>query len=301
MRATLFHNPTAGHKADKDDILAAMKLADFDVRYVSVKDTAIEQAFEKKTDLIVIAGGDGTITEVLTKVPDRSVPVALLPLGTANNIARSFGIAGTPQELVETWKIDRTHPLDIGLVKGSWGSARFLEGFGVGLFAGFLQAANKRDKAKGADNLRKGRELLEKRLKTAKPIDLSITVEGKSLSGEFLGVEVMNVPFTGPGLPLARKAHVADGLLDVVCFDAGRRRELEKWLNAPQEEPAPVTTRQGKIVELTWADVANRLDDEAYSNRDTKQVAELMCEKDQAKILIPVKHPAQKAVAKQGK
>jgi len=301
MRATLFHNPTAGHKADKDDILAAMKLADFDVRYVSVKDTAIEQAFEKKTDLIVIAGGDGTITEVLTKVPDRSVPVALLPLGTANNIARSFGIAGTPQELVETWKIDRTHPLDIGLVKGSWGSARFLEGFGVGLFAGFLQAANKRDKAKGADNLRKGRELLEKRLKTAKPIDLSITVEGKSLNGEFLGVEVMNVPFTGPGLPLARKAHVADGLLDVVCFDAGRRRELEKWLNAPQEEPAPVTTRQGKIVELTWADVANRLDDEAYSNRDTKQVAELMCEKDQAKILIPVKHPAQKAVAKQGK
>ena len=158
------------------------------------------------------------------------MPVALLPLGTANNIARSLGIAGTPQELVETWKIDRTHPLDIGLVKGSWGSARFLEGFGVGLFAGFLKAADKREKARGADNLRKGRELLEKRLKAAKPIDLSITIDGKSLTGEFFGVEVMNVPFTGPGLPLARKAHVADGLLDIVCFDAGRRRELEKWL-----------------------------------------------------------------------
>jgi diacylglycerol kinase (ATP) len=140
--------------------------------------------------------------------------------------------------------------------------------------------------------------LLERRLKTAKPIDLSITVDGKSVNGEFLGVEVMNVPFTGPGLPLARKAHVADGLLDIVCFDAGRRRELEKWLNAPQEGPAPVTTRQGKLVELTWADVANRLDDEAYSNRDTRQVAELACEKEQAKMLIPVKHPAQKAVAK---
>ena len=107
MRAILFHNPSAGHKADKDDILAAMKLADFEVRYVSVKNGDIEKAFEKRTDLIVIAGGDGTITEVLTKVPDRSVPVALLPLGTANNIARSLGIAGMPQELVETWKIDR--------------------------------------------------------------------------------------------------------------------------------------------------------------------------------------------------
>jgi diacylglycerol kinase family enzyme len=75
MRAILFHNPT---QADKDDILAAMKLADFEVRYVSVKNADIERAFEKKTDLIVIAGGDGTITEVLTKVPDCSVPVALL-------------------------------------------------------------------------------------------------------------------------------------------------------------------------------------------------------------------------------
>jgi hypothetical protein len=48
MRATLFHNPSAGHKADKDDILAAMKLADFDVRYVSVKQDDIEQALEKR-------------------------------------------------------------------------------------------------------------------------------------------------------------------------------------------------------------------------------------------------------------
>ncbi|MGB6273652.1 MAG: diacylglycerol kinase family protein, partial [Pseudolabrys sp.] len=66
MRATLFHNPTAGHKATKDDILAAMKLADFDVRYVSVKDDNLEEAFGKKADLLVIAGGDGTIAEVLT-------------------------------------------------------------------------------------------------------------------------------------------------------------------------------------------------------------------------------------------
>ena len=96
MRATLFHNPSAGHKADKDDILAAMKLADFEVRYISTKEGDIEQALEKKTDLLVIAGGDGTITEITTKLPDRSTPVAVLPLGTANNIARSLGVAGTP-------------------------------------------------------------------------------------------------------------------------------------------------------------------------------------------------------------
>src|SRR5215813_4090218 len=182
MRATLFHNPTAGHAATKDDILAAMKLADFEVRYVSIKNDDVEQALEKKTDLIVVAGGDGTISEVLTKLPDRSIPVALLPLGTANNIARSLGIAGTPQELVETWKIDKTHALDVGVVKASWGTNRFLEGFGVGVFAEFLKAADKSEKAKGgekakgADNLRKGRAFLEKQVKGAKPIELSIKI-----------------------------------------------------------------------------------------------------------------------------
>ena len=298
MRATLFHNPSAGHKAEKDDILAAMKLAGFDVRYVSVKADDVKEALEKKADLIVIAGGDGTIAEVLTRLPNRSVPVALLPLGTANNIARSLGIAGTPQELVETWKLDNTHPLDVGIVKASWGTSRFLEGFGVGLFAEFLKAANKGEKAKGADNLRKGRALLAKQVKTAEPVELAIKIDGKALNGDFLGVEVMNVPFTGPGLPLACKADVADRLLDIDCFEASKRRDFEKWLDAPQDELPPVMTRQGKSIELVWADTANRLDDEPHGNRDTKQVAEIACEKDQLKILIPVKHPAQKVVAK---
>ena len=298
MGATLFHNSTAGHKAAKDEILAAMKLVDFDVHYVSVKDDDLEGAFKRKADLIVVAGGDGTFAEVLTRLPDRSLPIALLPLGTANNIARSLGIAGTPQELVETWKIDRTHPLDVGIVKASWGTSHFLEGFGVGLFAEFLKSADKKEKAKGADNLRMGRALLEKRVKAAKPIDLSVKIDGKALNGEFLGVEIMNVPFTGPGLPLAGRADLADGLLDIVCFELERRRELEEWLDAPHADSAPVTTRQGKLVEVVWADTADRIDDESYSNRGTKQIAEVCCDKDQLKVLIPVKHPAQKAVSK---
>jgi diacylglycerol kinase family enzyme len=265
---------------------------------VSVKNDDVKKALEKKADLIVIAGGDGTITEVVTKMPDRSIPVAIFPLGTANNIARSFGIAGTPQELVEAWKIDHTHPLDVGLVKASRGTSRFVEGFGVGLFAEFLKAADKHEKPKGADNLRKGREMLEKWVKAAKPVELSLRIDGKSLNGEFLGVEVMNVPFTGPGLPLAAKASVSDGMFDVVVFDPKQRRDFEKWIDTPHDEPAPVTTRQGKIVEITWTDVANRVDDEPYGNRDKKQIAEIICETDQLKVLIPVKHPAQKAILK---
>ena len=49
---------------------------------------------------------------------------------------------------------------------------------------------------------------------------------------------------------------------------------------------------------IVWADTANRLDDESYGNRDKKQVADIACEKDKLKVLIPVKHPSQKAVGK---
>jgi diacylglycerol kinase family enzyme len=295
MRATVFHNPTAGAKADKDAILAALKLADIEANYVSLKGDDIEDALKKSTDLVVVAGGDGTITEVLTKLPDRALPVALLPLGTANNIARSLGIAGTPQELVETWKIDQTAPLDIGMVKAPWGTSRFVEGFGIGAFAEYLKAASKKKKTEGADNLRKGREVFQKTLKQMKPLDMTLTINGKAFNGEFLGVEVMNVPFTGPGLPLAAKARISDGELDVVCFEAGQRKELGEWLEAPQDEPPPVTNRRAEKVEVTWADAAHRLDDEAYGNKDKRLIAEIACESEQIHVLIPVKHPAQKA------
>jgi diacylglycerol kinase (ATP) len=297
MRALLCHNPTAGTKGyDKDALLAALKLADFDVRdVVSVKSDNLADALKKSADLIVAAGGDGTIGKVLTNLPDRSVPVAMLPLGTANNAARSLGIAGTPQELVETWKIENTRPLDIGSVKGSWGTTLFLEAFGVGLIPDLLRLAAKGKKPAGADNLRKGREQLQKALKDAKPIEVEITVDGKALRGEFLGVEVLNIPFTGPALPLGDKADVADGKLDVICFAVDQRKALIDWLEAPFEEAPPVLCRKGQKVVLTWAEAPNRIDDKFFENKDKKQIAEIVCEPDQVHIVVPVKHPAQVA------
>jgi diacylglycerol kinase family enzyme len=298
MRALLCHNPTAGSKGhDKDAILAALKLADIDVRYISLKsegwEDALKDAAKKNADLVIAAGGDGTIGKVLIALPDRSLPVALLPLGTANNAARSLGIAGTPQELVETWKLERTAPFDIGCLKSADGTGRFLEAFGVGLFAEYLQLANKGKKPEGADNLRKGREFIQKALKDAEPIDVQIVIDGRAVRGEFLGVEVMNIPFTGPGLPLAGKADASDGKLDVIMFDIDQRKDLIEWLNAPLESPPPVTSRKGATVQLTWADAPTRIDDRAYDNDGKKLAADLTCEEEQVQVLIPVKHPAQ--------
>jgi diacylglycerol kinase family enzyme len=295
MRALVFHNPTAGANGhEKDSILSALKLADIEASYFSTKKDDMEKALEKSADLIVAAGGDGTIAKVLKALPDRSVPVAILPLGTANNVARSLGIAGTPQELVEMWKVDHFYSLDLGMMQGIEQGELFLESFGIGLFGEFLRRADKKKKAEGADNLRKGREMLQKIIKEAGPVALDLEIDGKALRGEFIGAEILNIPFTGPGLPLAPKADAGDGKLDVVCFKAGDRKALIEWLDSPQDDSPPAVMRQGAKVDVSWEKAPHRVDDQGYEGHKVMQGAKLTCAGKKTRILVPVKQPAQR-------
>jgi diacylglycerol kinase family enzyme len=287
MRVTLFHNPGAGKKGHgKDEILAALKLADHKVRYVSTKSDKFKSEIEKvDADFIVAAGGDGTVAEIIAKLGNRKLPIGILPLGTANNIARSLAIAGTPQILVETWDLARTRKLDIGRVDGPDGVGHFVESAGVGLVAQMLLKAKKMAKEKGALDLQKGRELLRKLTKDAEPLALDVIIDGKKLDGEWLGAEVLNIPYTGPGLPLAPKAHLNDGMLDLICFGKEDSARLSEWFVTPPETSAPGVTRRGKMVTFTWRDAPWRIDDEAFKAKDESQTVTLTCD-EQPVIII---------------
>jgi diacylglycerol kinase family enzyme len=287
MRVTLFHNPGAGKKGHgKDEILAALKLADHKARYVSTKSDKFKSEIEKVDgDFIVAAGGDGTIAEVIARLGNRKLPIGILPLGTANNIARSLAIGGEPQILVETWNLERTRRLDIGRVEGPGGVGHFVEAVGVGIVPQMLLRADKMAKEKGALNLQKGRELLRKIAKDAKPLDLGIMVDGKKLDGEWLGAEVLNIPYTGPGLRLAPKADMTDGMLDLICFEKADREKLSDWFDAPAEAPPPGTTRRGKMISFTFRNAPYRVDDEAHKAADKTQTITLTCD-DQPVIII---------------
>ncbi|HYD06671.1 MAG TPA: diacylglycerol kinase family protein [Reyranella sp.] len=286
MRVTLFHNPGAGKKGHgKDEILAALKLADHKVRYVSTKSDKFKSEIEKvEADFIVAAGGDGTIAEIIARLGNRKLPIGILPLGTANNIARSLAIAGEPQILVETWNIERTRRLDIGHIEGPDGTAHFVEAVGIGIVPQMLLKAAKQAKEKGALNLQKGRELLRKITKDAKPLDLDIMVDGKKLDGEWLGAEALNIPYTGPGLPLASKADMTDGMLDLICFEKADRDKLSDWFETPAEGPPPGTTRRGKMISFSWRNAPYRVDDEAHKATDEGQTITLTC--DEQPVLV---------------
>jgi diacylglycerol kinase (ATP) len=299
MKAVLFHNPKSGKKGQgKDEVLAALKLADHSARYVSTKsDDLKKELAEADADFVVVAGGDGTVAEVIANLGNRKLPIGVLPMGTANNIARSLEIGGEPQVLVESWNLEKTRRLDVGRIDGTWGKSPFVESFGIGLIPDMILNASKKSKEKGALNLKQGREMLCQLTHDATPLELKIMIDGKALDGEWLGVEVMNIPFTGPGLHLAPKADFSDGMLELVCFEKKQADELREWFDAPAEKPAPAMTRRGKLITLTWKNAPHRVDDESFKAEDDTKVVTIQCEEEPALILETRLKPEPQAAA----
>ena len=93
MRVTLIHNPTAGEDAQpaRDDLLRLLCSTGHVIFYQSSKEKSWKQALHEPCDLVVAAGGDGLVGKVAKRLIGRQTPLAILPLGTANNLARTLG------------------------------------------------------------------------------------------------------------------------------------------------------------------------------------------------------------------
>src|SRR5688572_33046215 len=98
MKATLIHNPGAGDNktATVGQSEALLKEAGYKVRYQSSKERRWHKALKKSADIIVVAAGDGTVGKVARRMIGKGVPLAVLPMGTANNISKTLGIADLP-------------------------------------------------------------------------------------------------------------------------------------------------------------------------------------------------------------
>ena len=160
----------------------------------------------------------------------RALPLAILPLGTANNIARSLGIEGTVTDLARRWDAARCVPFDLGLARGPWGGSAFLEGVGAGLVPTAISAAQAHGKTELAESpegpLASAREIFRQTLATLSPRRLTLTADGENLDGEYLLIEVLNIGSVGPNLRLAADTSPSDGLLDLVTGGAKEREEL---------------------------------------------------------------------------
>jgi diacylglycerol kinase family enzyme len=117
------HNSKAGRgNHAKKDLTAALANAGHQATYQSTKEGDYKKALKKPADLVLAAGGDGTVGKVGRELIDSGIPLSVLPLGTANNLARSLGFTASPEEIINALERGRRRAFDIGLTRGPWGA-----------------------------------------------------------------------------------------------------------------------------------------------------------------------------------
>jgi diacylglycerol kinase family enzyme len=276
MRVALVHNPKSGDDDHEGEHLVELiTRAGHDVRYHH-SGKGWEASLDWELDLLVVAGGDGTVSEVARETADRSIPMAILPTGTANNIAGWLGLCDVPVEaLVAGWSRGTRQPFDLGVARGPWGTFHFLESIGVGLLAELMAEID--EGASGYVNELSRREhrikaalgVLDRVLRRSNGIACDILLDDRRLSGEYLLVEVLNFGAAGPNLELAPVADCGDGLLDVVLVEAHERALLEEHLAAVRSDARhvpPLPIYHARQVTLDCAPSWVHLDDELWSD-----------------------------------
>ncbi len=263
MRATLVYNPrsgsaASGSAASEEELVEQLEGIGWSVERCLPK-KRLDDCICHGADVVVVAGGDGTIGKVARRVAGTDVPIAIVPMGTANNVARSLGIGVEPTTAVQALRRADVRRIDLGVVRSQRRKEYFVEGFGVGVFAYVVaERAGKSDK-----KLRKALGLIAEELDDYEPRHYEIEVDGQDHSGKFVLAAVMNVRSVGPALTLAPEAKCDDGELDVVLVRPEAKKALVAHLRRAAEEgdvalPAFETTR-GKLVRVRadgrWAHV----------------------------------------------
>jgi diacylglycerol kinase family enzyme len=279
MKVTLVHNPDAGYRqVTADQLLRAIGNAGYTASYQSTKDPDWHRALDSPSDIIAVAGGDGIVGRVAKRCVGRGTPLAVLPLGTANNIARCLGLTDISLDrLVEEWHTAPHQKLDVAWAAGPWGKLAFIEGLGVGLFTEIMSQLDARGNLDLAHLLPEQKiasvqEVLRYQVSHYPSFKMKMFLDGRDLSGEFILVEALNIQSVGPNLCLAPDANPSDGLLDLAFFYEGQQDDLnqlvENGRGTLRLSGPSGTVQRGRILEMELPGLPVHIDDEAWPEQD---------------------------------
>jgi diacylglycerol kinase (ATP) len=277
MRIILIHNPKAGRdNHSKKDLMAALAKAGHHAIYQSTEND-YKKALKKPTDLVLVAGGDGTVGKVGRELIDSGIPSSVLPLGTANNLARSLGFIASPEEIITGLERGKRRAFDVGLARGPWGKRYFFESAGGGLLADYLRDA--KDKSTKAKKLSKEQEmrrhvsLLRRMLHDYSARKWKIDIDGEDISDDYILWEAMNIRSVGPVLYLASQAATKDGQLDFVCAREDDRSLLMEYLDARlagRRAKFPLPLRRFRKLKLVWKNSTLHFDSKVWPRKKQK-------------------------------
>jgi diacylglycerol kinase (ATP) len=274
MRVLLIHNPKAGDREHgKKQLITSLAPFGHQALYQSIKKPGWKKAFDKSVDLVIAAGGDGTVRKVAWQLMDSGVPLAILPLGTANNLARSLGFTASPDDIIAHLRHGKVRSFDVGMARGAYGKKFFVEAAGGGLLADFLRSAEHRDdkEASKRQRMRQHISWLRKISAQYPARHWDIKIDDEDVSDGYLLWEAMNIRAAGPALNLAPRAATDDGKLDFVSVREDERDVFEEYLDARlagNTRRFPFPARKFRQLRITERAASMHFDDKAWPEKE---------------------------------
>jgi diacylglycerol kinase (ATP) len=222
-KARVICNPTSGGGAyDLDEIREGLNGLDIDWIETGKPEDAIEAAQDWREGLLLVAGGDGTINDVVNGLGRAGFPegvtVGILPSGTGNDLAATLEIPDNAEQSEEVIRQSRVRTLDVARVRSEGIGERFFINVATGGLGAEISRANDEKLKKRWGNLsylRASREVA----RNFEVRELTVYVDGRGHEVEAVNIAVGNCRYTGGGWPATPKANPEDGLLDVVIIE----------------------------------------------------------------------------------
>jgi len=235
--ARLIFNPESG--ADSKDPDALEKIVDLlrahGIRAkVNIRTSGAtvrrfaKAAADNKEELVIVAGGDGTIEEAASQLVGTKTTLGILAVGTMNNVARSLGIPLDLDDACAMLGAGSARQIDMGhVITGEKQHGdHFLETAGVGLTAIAFSAGKAVRKGPFMGLPHALRKLFD-----SKPSPVQIDLDGgETVLANSQLVTVSNAPLMGLNFLVAPEAKMDDGLLDVAVYDGMGKTELLDYL-----------------------------------------------------------------------
>ncbi len=277
--AKVLHNPKAGDGDNSDkELMEAIAAEGYKCSYLSTKMKGWDKKAWNKIesndiDFVIVAGGDGTVRKLAgelldRKVIDKKLPIALLPMGTANNIAKTLGISGGAEEIIRSWKQHEVKKYDVGRIDGIKKNKFFIESYGYGVFPRLMKEMGKLDKSSfesPEQKIKIALQILYDIILKYKTKLCRLNIDGEDYTGKFLLVEIMNTSSIGPNLQLAPFADPGDESFDVVLITENQRQQFADYVKGKLEgkSEAPFfTVLKAKKLHIYWEGTALHVDDE---------------------------------------
>ena len=222
-KARVICNPSSGGGSyDPDEIRD--ELEGLEVEWVQTEgpEDAIGAAEEWSEGLLVVAGGDGTVNDVVNGLGRAGFPegvtLGILPAGTGNDLAATLCIPEDPDLAKDVILQNRGRWLDVARVRSDGIGERFFINVATGGLGAEISDANDEELKRRWGKL----SYLRASLEVARNFDvreLMLYIDGEERQVEAVNIAVGNCRYTGGGWPATPKANPEDGLLDVVIIE----------------------------------------------------------------------------------